>query len=459
MSEVFIIGSTKIQTTKQVKINFLLKNFNMSIKLIRKIFTLNIFIDMIIKLKFMLKLKIFFFLKRYKAVSIPFFFSKKIVNFNFFYKLTNNRIKEFIEFKIFQMISNPCFLLANYNKLKEENAIVNNISLKSLLFLSKRLYFLNYKGNKIPSFGNSNTQNTIVEKSIQILIKFFFNESFKFMMYRDNFKMVYNSNIDQFIHLKSDFLNRRNFFFEFKLKNYYFFFKKKLELNNYPIFNLLSICSDENKIYKNNFLNHLFFHIIFQRYFIMKNISYELYFVQHNEIVLKTKNSLENVLVIFDTLKMDLRLNIIPILFKYCFKGILFQKLNLLENTKTNIIKSNFFTRVILKTFANKGFLRLAKKGKNIKYVARRMNKWIFFSHDYKIIKNFNLITKLLIKYYFWLNNLFLLWKLFKRSLALTLAHKYKKRTAKYSLKKWGTNLTIYCNKKRKKISFIQFIK
>ena len=42
MSEVFIIGSTKIQTTKQVKINFLLKNFNMSIKLIRKIFTLNI---------------------------------------------------------------------------------------------------------------------------------------------------------------------------------------------------------------------------------------------------------------------------------------------------------------------------------------------------------------------------------------------------------------------------------
>ena len=66
MSEVFIIGSTKIQTTKQVKINFLLKNFNMSIKLIRKIFTLNIFIDMIIKLKFMLKLKIFFFLKRYK---------------------------------------------------------------------------------------------------------------------------------------------------------------------------------------------------------------------------------------------------------------------------------------------------------------------------------------------------------------------------------------------------------
>ena len=73
--------------------------------------------------------------------------------------------------------------------------------------------------------------------------------------------------------------------------------------------------------------------------------------------------------------------------------------------------------------------------------------------------KNFNLITKLLIKYYFWLNNLFLLWKLFKRSLALTLAHKYKKRTAKYSLKKWGTNLTIYCNKKRKKISFIQFIK
>ena len=77
MSEIFIIGSTKIQTTKQVEINFLLKNFNMSIKLVRKIFTLNIFIDMIIKLKFMLQFKIFFFLKKYKIVNIPFFFNKK----------------------------------------------------------------------------------------------------------------------------------------------------------------------------------------------------------------------------------------------------------------------------------------------------------------------------------------------------------------------------------------------
>ena len=454
MSEIFIIGSTKIQTTKQVEINFLLKNFNMSIKLVRKIFTLNIFIDMIIKLKFMLQFKIFFFLKKYKIVNIPFFFNKKIVNFNFFYELTNNRVKEFIEFKIFQMVSNPCFLLTSYSKLKEENATVSSISLKDLLFLSKKLYFLNYKGNKIPSFENSNTQNTIVDKSIQILIKFLFNESFKFMMYRSNFKMVYGNNMNQFVRFRSNFLNKRDFLFEFKLKKSYFFFKKKLELNNCPICNLLNICSD-----KNNFLSHLFFYIIFQRYFIIKSISYELYFVQHNEMVLKTKNSLESVLVIFDTLRVDLRLNIIPILFKHCFKGILFRKFNLLENTKTNIIKSNFFTRVILKTCENKGFLRLAKKGKSVKYVARRMNKWIFFSHDYKIIKNFNLITKLILKYYFWLNDLFLLWKLFRRSLALTLAHKYKKRTAKYSFKKWGINLTIYCNKKRKKISFIQFLK
>jgi hypothetical protein len=35
----------------------------------------------------------------------------------------------------------------------------------------------------------------------------------------------------------------------------------------------------------------------------------------------------------------------------------------------------------------NKGFLQIAKKGKNIKYVAKRVDKWIFLPEDFEVVK------------------------------------------------------------------------
>jgi hypothetical protein len=53
----------------------------------------------------------------------------------------------------------------------------------------------------------------------------------------------------------------------------------------------------------------------------------------------------------------------------------------------SNRIKFSVPTKRLLKRYMNKGYLQIAKKGKNIKYVARRVDKWIFLPEDFEVVK------------------------------------------------------------------------
>ena len=115
-------------------------------------------------------------------------------------------------------------------------------------------------------------------------------------------------------------------------------------------------------------------------------------------------------------------------------------KLNLgVQNQYSNRIRFSVPIRILIKSYATKGFLQIAKKGKNIKYVGRRVDKWIFLSRDEKVIKRFNSIMKSIANYYSgtsYPSALYELWELFRRSAALTLAHRRKMRTVKSAFQK-----------------------
>jgi len=119
---------------------------------------------------------------------------------------------------------------------------------------------------------------------------------------------------------------------------------------------------------------------------------------------------------------------------------------------KSNRIKFSVPTKRLLKRYMNKGFLQIAKKGKNIKYVARRVDKWIFLPDDYEVVKRFNAVMRGIANYYCgteYPSALYELWELLRRSLALTLAHRHKKRTAKAAFQKWSRDLVV-CYKVKK---------
>lgn len=123
------------------------------------------------------------------------------------------------------------------------------------------------------------------------------------------------------------------------------------------------------------------------------------------------------------------------------------------QNHKSNRIKFSVPTQRLLKRYLNKGFLQIATKGKNIKYVARRVNKWIFLPDDFEVVKKFNAVIRGIANYYCgteYPSALNELWELFRRSLALTLSHRHKMRTAKAAFQKWGRDITIKYEVKKK---------
>jgi group II intron reverse transcriptase/maturase len=116
------------------------------------------------------------------------------------------------------------------------------------------------------------------------------------------------------------------------------------------------------------------------------------------------------------------------------------------QSHKSNRIKFSVPTKRLLKKYMNKGFLQIAKKGKNIKYVGRRLDKWLFLSNDFEVVKRFNAVVRGIANYYCgteYPSALYELWVLMKRSLALTLAHRHKMRTAKAGFQKWGKDLCV----------------
>ena len=110
----------------------------------------------------------------------------------------------------------------------------------------------------------------------------------------------------------------------------------------------------------------------------------------------------------------------------------------------------------LLTRFANKGFFQMACKGKAHKLVARRQDKWLFMK-DVDIIKRFNSIVRGISNYYGLSFHLYVLYELFynlRRSCALTLAHRHKKRYANWAFGKYGKNLEVMCKNSNKPIRF-----
>jgi len=111
----------------------------------------------------------------------------------------------------------------------------------------------------------------------------------------------------------------------------------------------------------------------------------------------------------------------------------------------------------LTKKYVEKGFLQKAEKGKKLKYVARRVNHYVFLTNDSCVLSRFNFILKSLADYYsgsecpFALHELYVL---LRRSCALTLAHRHKMKSTKSAFLRWGTDLTVnyYCINKKKEI-------
>lgn len=120
--------------------------------------------------------------------------------------------------------------------------------------------------------------------------------------------------------------------------------------------------------------------------------------------------------------------------------------LGLTQRQVSNRVKFSIPTKRLIKCYVNKGFLQIAKKGKNTKYVGRRVDKWIYLPEDALVIKRFNAVLRSIANYYSgseYPSALYELWELFRRSAALTLAHRRKMHTAKSAFHKWGRDLTI----------------
>ena len=99
----------------------------------------------------------------------------------------------------------------------------------------------------------------------------------------------------------------------------------------------------------------------------------------------------------------------------------------------------------LYKTYANKGFFQRVKNNNRETYAGRRQDKWLF-APPYTIIQKYNAVTRGILEYYGGSQRLSNLNKFMfdlRRSAALTLAHHFNKKTAKWSFEKYGRSLKV----------------
>jgi hypothetical protein len=112
----------------------------------------------------------------------------------------------------------------------------------------------------------------------------------------------------------------------------------------------------------------------------------------------------------------------------------------------------------LFQRFADRGFFQLVKNRKSFKYVGRRVDKWLFLNNEYEIILRFNSVIRGIHYYYSgstYRSVLDRFWHTMKRSAALTLAHKFKKRSAKWAFSKFGSELVVVNPKNGKEIKLL----
>jgi group II intron reverse transcriptase/maturase len=116
------------------------------------------------------------------------------------------------------------------------------------------------------------------------------------------------------------------------------------------------------------------------------------------------------------------------------------------RRTRSSNVNFEVPLRRLLKKYAEKGFLTVAKKGNNVKYVARRVDKFLMLPSDLEVVRRFNAVARGIAEYYSGAGHpsiLGELWHVLKRSLALTLAHRHQNKTATSAFTRWGRDLTV----------------
>lgn len=133
------------------------------------------------------------------------------------------------------------------------------------------------------------------------------------------------------------------------------------------------------------------------------------------------------------------------------YRIVSYYKLDFFGNKYNARLKFKVPVKKLLLYYKNKGFFKLAKLGKNIKYVGRCVNEWFHLVKDVDVIRRFQWIIDNLFKYYrgsFARSALLQIFHLLKKSAMLTLANRHKLKVT------WGYHLKVeYVNMQNKKVS------
>lgn len=116
------------------------------------------------------------------------------------------------------------------------------------------------------------------------------------------------------------------------------------------------------------------------------------------------------------------------------------------QRSRSNAVKFGIPVKALYERYKDKGFFQVAKKGKGKRFVARRVDKWIFLPYDRTIIERFNSVIRGLNNYYSGSQRRSDLYNFFydlRRSAALTLGHRHKKPYATWAYNKYGKDLTV----------------
>jgi retron-type reverse transcriptase len=143
---------------------------------------------------------------------------------------------------------------------------------------------------------------------------------------------------------------------------------------------------------------------------------------------------------------------------KHYEKGILFLGYHIYGDYKFNVkwkedksqkkVMLNFAVPLerLFQRFADRSFFQRVKTKKSFKFIGKRVDNWLFLKNEYEIILRFNTVIKG-IQYYYsgstYRSTLDRFWRAMKKSAALTLAHKFKKKSAKWALSKFGSELIV----------------
>jgi hypothetical protein len=219
------------------------------------------------------------------------------------------------------------------------------------------------------------------------------------------------------------------------------------------------ICKAFHEIYKQQSIQNSI------KYYVKKQNHKKLWYLRHvDDILFGLTSSKSDVLDTCEKIKIVLDKELKTVIYPKDFSihhhsgGVLFLGYHLFGkyNQKyqfsnkhfrlSNRVKFTIPINILIEKYIKKGFLRKSNKGKKLKYVARRINKYIFGLSDSRVVSVFNSILKDLANYYKWaifpsvLNELYIL---LRRSCALTLAHKHKMVTTRSAFLMWGKDLTI----------------